>query len=108
MEDDELNPLGLVWADLIGKRVLVGITTLDFHGNLRSQEQVHGRIDIADPKQGLLIELQGVGDGRKYSLPPDLRSFEYAPSGEYRLRSTGEVVTDPDFLVTWTVKQPDS
>lgn len=108
MEEEERNPLGLIWSDLVGKRVLVGITILDFRGNVRAREQVHGRIDVADPNRGILIELHGSGAGKNYSLPPDLRSFEYAPPGEYRLRSTGEVVKDPDFLTTWIIDQPDS
>jgi len=108
MENSETNPLGLLWSDLVGKTILVGVTTQDFRGNVLYQEQVHGRIDVADPKRGLVIELHGAGAGRKYALPPDLRSLEDAPPGEYRLRSTGEIVRDPDFLVTWIVTQPDS
>jgi len=39
-------------------------------------------------------------------LPPEPEAYEPAPPGEYRLRSTGEVVVDPDYLTTWTVGSP--
>ena len=38
-----------------------------------------------------------------FTLPPDPEAFEAAEPGQYRLRTTGEVVTDPDFLTIWTV-----
>ncbi|MBN7463153.1 hypothetical protein I3U64_23750, partial [Mycobacteroides abscessus subsp. abscessus] len=38
-----------------------------------------------------------------FTLPPAPESFSPAAPGEYRLRSTGEVITDPDYLATWTV-----
>jgi len=44
-------------------------------------------------------------NGELFGLPPDLSSTKPAPPGEYRLNSTGEIVTDPDFLTTWTFYQ---
>jgi hypothetical protein len=105
---DALNPLGLVWADLVGKYALVGLTIRDRRGKVLSQEQIHRRITHADPKRGLILQLEGVGADGTCALPPDLRSFKPAPPGEYRLRSTGEVVRDPDFVATWIVEQPDA
>jgi hypothetical protein len=35
----------------------------------------------------------------------EARPYEQASPGEYRLRSTSEVVIDPDFITTWTVTQ---
>jgi hypothetical protein len=86
--------------------VLVGITTLDANGGLVSQHQIHGRVSVADPDRGVCIELEGHSAGESYWLPPDLRSFEPANPGEYRLRSTGEVVVDPDFVSSWTITKP--
>ena len=40
-------------------------------------------------------------DGSTLILPGDLSSTRIARPGEYKLRSTGEVVTNPDFLATW-------
>ncbi|GAB5895435.1 hypothetical protein [Mycolicibacterium mageritense] len=49
-----------------------------------------------------MIEIESPG-GETFTLPPAPESFSPAPPGEYRLRSTGEVVTDPDYLATRTV-----
>ncbi len=47
------------------------------------------------------------GDGTEpFTLPPVEEAFEPAPPGEYRLRTTGEVVVDPDFTTSWTVVPP--
>jgi hypothetical protein len=105
--NDPRNPLGLVWEELVGKSLLVGITTQDPRGNVLGQKQVHGRITAADPAHGLVIELAGANAGKPFTLPPDLRSLKPARPGEYRLRSTGEVIRDPDFLATWIVERPD-
>lgn len=107
-EEDPRNPLDLVWAELVGKYVLVGLTRRDMRGTMLGQEQLHGRVTIANPTEGLTLKLEGANAGRTFSLPPDLRSFKPADPGEYRLRSTGEVVHDPDFLATWVIDQPDS
>jgi hypothetical protein len=37
-------------------------------------------------------------------LPPEPDAFDEAVPGEYRLRSTGEVVVNPAFTTSWTVE----
>ncbi len=93
--DDPRNPDGIVWEELIGKYVLVGITRKDMRDADLGQEQIHGRVVASDPNGGLSLRLEGTRTGDIYSLPPDLRSFKPAPPGDYRLRSTGEVVQNP-------------
>jgi len=39
-------------------------------------------------------------------LCPHLDAIAPAKPGEYRLKSTGEIVVDTDFLATWEVRQP--
>jgi len=87
--------------ELVGKYVLIGITRLDHTGEFIRQEQYHGRVTYAD--RSIRIRLS---TGRDYELPPDTRSFRRAAPGEYRLRSTGEMVVDPDFTTSWTVNSP--
>ena len=87
--------------EILGKRVLIGITRLDHKGELIRQEQHHGLVTSV----GKSIHIQ-LSTGRDYQLPPDTRSFRRAAPGEYRLRSTGEVVVDPDFTTSWTVNSP--
>jgi hypothetical protein len=77
-------------TQLIGKHALIGITRQDAHGNLLDREQFHGEITVADSQKGVCIKLQ---DGGYKWLPPDTRPYQKATPGEYRLRSTGEVVT---------------
>jgi hypothetical protein len=92
---------------LIGKTVLVGITCVASDGaTVTSQSQYYGKIIAAERNKGISIACEGQWSGQTELLPPDLRAFEPANPGEYRLRSTGEVVKDPDILSTWTVNEP--
>jgi hypothetical protein len=83
-------------GEYVGKRVLVGITYVGSDGSEIDQAQWHGVIEGVDPM--LTIRL---GQDELRTLPPHIRK---APPGEYRLRSTGEIVPDPDFLATWTIE----
>lgn len=87
----------ITFKNLIGKVLLVGITYNDKNGNVKERKQFWGTVTEADEKK-ILIEQK---NGEIFSVPPDLRAIEPAPKGEYRLHSTGEVVSDPDFLTTW-------
>lgn len=90
-------------AELIGKHVLIGLTYELADGDVESQHQLHGLVVRCDEST---IAIEPWGGGELFTLPPDLRSFQRAPAGEYRLRSTGEVVVDPDYLASWTVTRP--
>ncbi len=95
-------------SELVGKLVLVGITYQDRRGEVTRQEQIFGTVVSADARRGVLVSLQGSRVGETKWLPPSTHAFEPAPKGEYRLRSTGEVVVNPDFLAQWTSTQPDA
>ena len=89
---------------LVGKYALVGVTYLEADGQtVTSKGQYHGRIVSADKENGFKIECEGTWAGRTMDLPPDLSAFRVADSRDYRLRSTGETVKDPDVLATWTI-----
>ncbi len=89
----------LTFADLPGKVILVGITYYTHDKQFIEQKQFHGTVVRAD-ESGILIRKS---DGEETTLPPDLRSTKPASPGEYRERSTGEIVENPDFLSTWNV-----
>ncbi|MDE6281550.1 MAG: hypothetical protein K2M15_07155 [Oscillospiraceae bacterium] len=89
--------------DLLGKVLLVGITYYTLGGELIEQKQFWGTVVQADDQS---IKIRQA-DGEVFALPPDLRAISPAAPGDYTLRSTGEVVTDPDFLSTWTCTKPD-
>ncbi len=87
---------------LQGKLVLVGLSIFDRDDELVEQTQFAGRIQTIQVNAGFEIVRS---DGSSYWLPPEPRSFEEAAPGEYRLRSTGEVIVNPDFVSTWCITQ---
>lgn len=89
---------------LVGKRVLVGLTYRDHDGTVIETVQYHGAIVSVDAQEGVAVSRVGLDE--LFWLPPDLRAFEEAPRGAYRLHSTGEVVLHPDLLCSWTVRKP--
>jgi hypothetical protein len=89
--------------DAVGKIVLVGLTYLEADGGLIEQQQFFGTVVSADSRKGILLSLGGRRAGEPYNLPPDTRAIEIASTGEYRLRGTGEVVTDPDYTAMFSI-----
>ncbi len=49
------------------------------------------------------MELERADGGGVFRLPFDPEALKVAAPGEYRLRSTGEVVVNPDFTTVWSV-----
>ena len=93
---------------LVGKYVLIGIAVQDRRGELKRQKQFHGTVLSADAQSGIKVALKGVREGEEEWLPPATSVFEPAEPGVYRLRSTDEEVTDPDFTASWLLTQPDA
>ena len=91
-------------AALLGRRVLIGLTYIDSDGE--RLEQMYGIVASADPGEGIAINLEGVNQGTVYRLPPHIDAFRPASAGEYKLASTQEVVTDPDYVTTWVINGP--
>lgn len=85
---------------LIDKILLIGITVLDQSNQPIAQIQVFGPIQSIDG-DGIVIIRNGTQ--AEFVIPPDFENLSPAEPGEYRLRSTGEVVVDPDYLSSWTV-----
>lgn len=88
---------------LLGRRVLVGITEVSATGEFLDQRQFVGRIIAVSPSNGIRLQRP---DASYYDLPPDHRALKRARKGEYKLRSTGEVIVDPDFVSSWTLTKP--
>ena len=85
---------------VIGKQVLVGVTYCSREDEVLKLEQFHGTIVRASRKEGVIVQLS---DGTERWLPPDLSKLEPACPGNYRLKSTGKTIVDPDYLSMWTV-----
>jgi hypothetical protein len=92
---------------LVGKYVLVGITHVAADGHtVTGHDQYHGRIESADQEKGIEMACEGEWAGQKIMLPPDLAAFFRAEPGEYRLKSSSDVVIDPDVLASWSIVEP--
>lgn len=90
--------------EYLGKVVLIGVTYLDHEEKLLGQKQWVGTISTFSRKEGIRIRLRDSDE--PCGLPPDKRGLRKAPPGSYRLRSTGEVIENPDYLATWTCVSP--
>jgi hypothetical protein len=91
---------------LLGRLVLVGLSYFKVDAEEPfEQQQMFGRVVSADEREGILLSLEGQRTGEQFNLPPDTRSFREAEPGEYRLRSTGEIVVNPDFTVTFSIRK---
>jgi hypothetical protein len=87
----------------LGQYALVGITIVaSDQETVLSQFQYHGRIVEAHPRRGIKIACEGAYQGKTLNFPPGQHAFRPAPPGDYELRSTGELVKDPDVLSIWT------
>ena len=86
-------------SDYIGKTVLVGLTYLNPDGSEHAREAWAGMIE--DIHEGGVVAVRRADEEKLFTLPPEL---DRAEPGEYRLRRTGEVVVDPDFLASWTIE----
>lgn len=80
--------------EFVGKRLLVGIRWTS-KGEVVREEQFVGLIVEAD-QDGIVIDRADTGS--RVILSPQI---QVASKGQYRLRSTGEVVCDPDYVATW-------
>jgi len=89
--------------DLPGKVLLVGISYVAEDGSLIEQQQFFGEVESVQQNRGIVVLLRGRRAGERYNLPPDTRFINAASPGEYKLRSTGEVVVDPDYTVTFSL-----
>ena len=99
---------GPVWdedvaAELIGKLVLIGLTEYDDAENVVKQWQLHGHIVETRKGEGIVVALEGVRAGETYMLPPSTSAFIKGNPGAYTLRTTKEVIHDPDLLATWRI-----
>ena len=96
-------------ASMKDSLVLIGITYRYPDGTEKQKVQAFGIVQGADKRQGITIECHGqTWAGKSMTLPPDLRGWRTAASGEYRLKTTGEVITDPAYTCAFSLVSPKS
>lgn len=97
-------------ASFIGRTLLVGITTVNAQEEVIDELQLYGRIESADPREGIGLRLlmeEGQGDdpgspSPLFMLPPDLATIQPAMEGSYTMYSNGRRIDNPEFLAFWT------
>jgi hypothetical protein len=107
-------------SSLAGKLIVVGITYRDADGKVQRQVQHFGKLKIEDRPLSYADEngQRQSADGRPATWPTlvverdgcevvrfpyDKTALRVAAKGIYRLRSTGEEVSDPDLTASWEV-----
>lgn len=95
--------IDLFGDEYLGRTLLLGLTYTGPDGEFRRQEQCMGRIMVVDFDEGIVVSCEP--DGRPFLLPGELSWIEKAPPGEYHLHSTGQVVTNPDYISLPIVRQ---
>ena len=92
-------------AAYVGKLVLVGVTLVGPDGGIIKRVQAHGTIKAIEDDAGIILALSE--PGKVFQLPPVLHSLRAVPPGAYRERSTGEVVSNPDYATVWQAEADD-
>ncbi|WP_337173819.1 hypothetical protein [Paludisphaera sp.] len=101
-EDRIRRAISLFGDEYIGRTLLLGLNVLDREGRLKRQEQHVGTIMVVDVG-GILVAIDR--DARTLEVPGDPAVIERAPPARYRLRSTGRVVRDPDYIAEYTTRE---
>ncbi|HVK53740.1 MAG TPA: hypothetical protein VM532_01805 [Burkholderiales bacterium] len=87
-------------ASYLGKTILIGLTVLASDNSVIGKIETHG---VITKLEGEYLVIKRSNDQPDFRLPFAPNYISSATPGEYRLRTTGEVVTNPDFLTTWDI-----
>lgn len=91
------------YDELMGKVLLIGLSYYSQGGKFIEDKQLYGR--VTESNESCITIAQA--NGEKSSIPPDLSAIEIAAPGDYTLRSTNEVVRNPDYLARYNVTLPE-
>lgn len=94
----------MTWEELQeylkGKLFLVGLTFVEENGILKEQYQTHGTVQELT-NDGLIKLIRE--DKSIFQMPYDNETIDKAEKGEYRERSTGLIIKDPDYIMSWEI-----
>jgi hypothetical protein len=86
---------------LKAKVFLIGLTFIDQDEKIIEQYQTSGTLfELSD--SGLLRFTRR--DGSIFQMPYDKDTIKKAVAGEYREKSTGDIIVNPDYITTWEIK----
>lgn len=91
------------YDELMGKVLLIGLSYYSQGGKFIEDKQLYGRIKQSNESCITIMQV----NGEEFSIPPDLSAIEIAAPGDYTLRSTNEVVRNPDYLASYSVTLPE-
>jgi len=83
--------------------VIIGLSYVDKSDNVIETVQLHGRVMRINSTEGIVVQREDKQE--EYKLPLDFDAFQPAQSGEYKLNTTGEIIVDPDFTSSWSIKK---
>ena len=92
--------------EMIGKVVLVGVTRYGGDGQVKGLEQYAGTVLRISADEGVVLADEN--DGHERYLPPMLDQYQPAEPGEYRMRTSGMIVVDPDYRPPGTCTRSSS
>jgi len=88
---------------LVGKKILIGLTYMKLDGEVREQLQLYGTILNVE---GHILAFERADGQGIFTIPFD-GDLEPAQRGAiYKLRSSGEAISDADFLASFTIHPP--
>jgi len=85
-------------TDYVGKSLLFGIAWFSADEELLDQAEYVGEIVGVDESAIHVV----TSSGKEIGLPPQLGALQKAEPGEYTLRSTLEIVRDPDYVAVYS------
>ncbi len=91
--------------EYVGKHLLMSLIYLNATGAVDHKVQLHGIITRIN-EAIIAVNLQDTGE--EFTLPADLSALTVAAEGEYRLKPSGTVVVNPDYLVVYTIGKPET
>lgn len=86
---------------LKGKVFLIGLTFVDQEGEVIEVYQTHGTVSKLTVDGFFKIRRE---DNSIFTIPYNKDTIKAAKEGEYREKTTGETIKNPDFIMTWEVK----
>jgi hypothetical protein len=82
------------------KVFLIGLTFLNKEGTVIEQYQTHGT--FSELTDSGIIKISKL-DKSIFHLPYDKETIKKAEKGDYKEKTTGIVVKNPDFIVMWEI-----
>ncbi len=88
---------------MIGKHILVGLAYMDRQGEVKHKVQTHGTITRIEKD---ILYLDRADGGGEFSVPFEGEPRRADPDAVFTLASTGEEVTNIDYVSTWEIHPP--